>query len=71
MGIPVGEDMDGGVLDQILTDKARRVRRPPAVATHDTREFLMSRGRSGPAHPGEEERLRQLRSLGYIGDGGR
>ena len=39
------------------------------VPTHDTLEFIENRRVEGALDPGERERLRQLRELGYIGNG--
>ena len=69
LGIPVGLDMDGVVLRNPLADEVRMAPQPPAVATHDTPEFRAARGaRALPRRrdPSEQERLEQLRSLGYL-----
>ncbi|MHC4695760.1 MAG: alkaline phosphatase family protein [Planctomycetota bacterium] len=66
MRIPIGDDMEGRVATQIFRDEFQIDRQPARVATHDTAEWLARReGRVLP-HPGEQERLEQLRSLGYI-----
>jgi hypothetical protein len=66
LGIPVGLDMDGVVLWDLLGEGSRAAQ-PPAVATHDTPEFLAARaGGPAPRDPGERERVEQLRSLGYL-----
>jgi predicted AlkP superfamily phosphohydrolase/phosphomutase len=68
VGIPLGLDMDGRVLDAVLTPLPGTTR-PPAVATHDTTEWLASRSRAAPATDtgdDETERLEQLKALGYI-----
>jgi len=57
MDIPVGEDMAGRVLIPALP-----VRR---IATHDSEEFFEARGLKAPRRS-EQERLEQLRSLGYV-----
>ena len=60
MDIPVGDDMAGRPLPALVSrDSAKR------IATHDTEEFLRNRG-GGSGARSEEERLEQLRSLGYI-----
>lgn len=68
-GVPVGLDMDGRVLDSVLSSLPGSTR-PPAVATHDTKEWLASHSakpRQGVVpDTGEAERLEQLRALGYI-----
>ncbi len=68
MRIPLGADMDGGVLSQIFRAEADISQQPRALASHDTPEFLADRDPANVLHPQEAERLRQLRSLGYIGD---
>lgn len=65
--IPLGEDMEGHVLERIFLDEVAINRQPRPVATHDTPEFLAGRGQPVPQHPGERERIEQLRSLGYLG----
>ncbi len=64
----IGKDMDGRVLTKIFRDEFRIDRQSAAIDTHDTSEFLARRGIKALPHPGEKERLEQLRSLGYIGD---
>jgi hypothetical protein len=66
LGIPVGRDMEGDVLEQLLDEGFLRDRPVRFVDTHDTAEWMASRGRDTRELPGTEERLEQLRSLGYI-----
>jgi hypothetical protein len=68
LGIPVGRDMGGAVLEHVLADGVLQDRPVTYVDTHDTPEWRTSRGRPAPDVPGTEERLEQLRSLGYIED---
>jgi hypothetical protein len=68
MRLPVGADMDGSILDRLLTDAFRSGGQPPAVATHDDPDFLAGRGKTAAVSPGEDERLEQLRSLGYLAE---
>ena len=65
-GIPVGRDMDGAVLEDVL--EAGFLERYPLsfVDTHDTDEWLANRPNQLLSEEVESERLRQLRSLGYI-----
>lgn len=68
VGIPVGQDMDGRVLDAVLQPLPGTTR-PAPVATHDTAEWLAARTGAAPAAAtgdDENERLEQLRALGYI-----
>ena len=64
--IPLGEDLEGRVLEELFRPEIRIAEQPPAVPTHDTPEFLASRQGERPRSPGEAERLEQLKSLGYI-----
>lgn len=68
MRIPVGQDMDGRVLAELIRDDFDLGNQPQAVVTHDTPEFLATRPEVPAVQAREEERLRQLRSLGYIDD---
>lgn len=66
LAIPVGRDMDGHVLRRGLVDRARESA-PQFVETHDTPEFLAARSLGGEmSEPDVEQRLEQLRGLGYI-----
>jgi hypothetical protein len=67
MRIPLGADMAGEVMTDVFRDEFEVDHQPKMIATHDTRAFLLSRGQDVPRNPGDAERLRQLRSLGYIG----
>lgn len=65
--IPVGLDMDGQVMESLLQPSVPERARPVPVATHDTPEWLRARGAAaGRPAAADEERLEQLRSLGYI-----
>lgn len=70
-GIPLGADMDGRVMTRILRTDALVPSRPDTVETHDTPEFLASRPEPVQHDASQQERLRQLRSLGYVGGGER
>ncbi len=68
VGIPVGLDMDGRALEGVLTPLPG-TERPAPIATHDTAEWLAARTGAAPAADtgdDENERLEQLRALGYI-----
>jgi hypothetical protein len=65
--IPLGADMAGKVMTDIFRDEFHIERQPRMIATHDTAAFFANRQKETPVLPGDEERLRQLRSLGYIG----
>jgi predicted AlkP superfamily pyrophosphatase or phosphodiesterase len=66
LGIPTGEDMDGRVLADVIDPAFLAAHPLRTVATHDTEEFLASRPRTDRAAPDEEERIEQLRALGYV-----
>ena len=64
--LPLGRDMDGVVLEDLLEESFLE-RHPVAyVETHDTREWLTSRPEELLSPEAEQERLEQLRSLGYL-----
>jgi hypothetical protein len=66
-GLPIGEDMDGAILDDLLVPDFFQDRVPRSIPSHDTPEWLDSRIKSeAPARSGDEERLEQLRTLGYF-----
>jgi arylsulfatase A-like enzyme len=69
-GLPVGLDMDGGPIESVLAPDPR-LRRPAPIATWDDAAWLAARGAATatdapPAGHADEERLEQLRALGYI-----
>jgi hypothetical protein len=64
--IPVGEDMDGVVLEGVLREGLFDEEPPATVASHDTPEWLENRPQQMLSADAEEERLEQLRALGYI-----
>jgi hypothetical protein len=65
-GIPIGEDMRGRVLTAILAPEFL-VRHPPStIGSHDTPEWAAKREIREQDAAAEQERLEQLRSLGYI-----
>lgn len=68
LSIPIGRDMEGVVLDRILRPEIVSSLDVKSVETHDTSEWFASRGKSPVKSPGTDERIRQLRSLGYLGD---
>jgi len=65
-GIPVGEDMDGtplrGIIDLDWMEKSGI----QYIPTHDTEEWLAGRHARIRDAIDQNERLEQLRSLGYI-----
>ncbi len=68
-GLPIGSDMDGSVLEVLLKPGVLEASVLEFVATHDTPEWLAARDkRTEIEHPGQKERLEQLRSLGYLDD---
>jgi hypothetical protein len=65
-GLPLGRDMDGVVLEDILEEGFLENHPPTYVETHDTPEWLASRPQELLSREAEQERLDQLRSLGYL-----
>jgi arylsulfatase A-like enzyme len=66
-GLPIGRDMDGVILKNILKPEFSALLEPTSIDTHDTAEWVASRsGLGDPELAGHEERLEQLRSLGYL-----
>ena len=65
-GLAIGEDMDGRVLESVL-EKGFLDRHPLSFkATHDTEQWRETRPQQLLPPEAEEERLDQLRALGYI-----
>jgi hypothetical protein len=64
--LPLGRDMDGAVLDRVLSVDFLEEHPLSFIDTHDTDEWLADRPHQMLSEEVESERLRQLRSLGYI-----
>jgi hypothetical protein len=67
-GVPIGRDMDGMILKSLLQPGFLESMGVAYVDSHDTPEWLAARDRSRAELPGREERLEQLRALGYLVD---
>ena len=67
LGVPVGLDMDGQVMTHIIREGVGPRDQFETIATHDTPEFRANRPEVPTIEAHEQERLDQLRSLGYIG----
>jgi hypothetical protein len=65
-GLPLGEDMDGEILAHVLEEGFLEVHPPSTIGTHDTAEWLESRPSQMLSPEAADERLEQLRALGYI-----
>ena len=65
-GIPVGADMKGKVLENVLEQNFLRQYPVRTCKTHDTKEWLSARSKQFHDSRAPEERLEQLRLLGYI-----
>ncbi len=64
LGVPVGADMEGRVLAALFD---RDVASPPTVTSHDDAAWLAARRELAPEElEADEERLEQLRALGYV-----
>ena len=66
LGLPVGADMKGVALTPLLTPEFLARHPVRTVATHTPKGWEKTRELPEDDTPGEDERLEQLRSLGYI-----
>jgi len=66
MNTPLGEDMDGRVLTDIIDPEFVETHSIEKVSTHDTEHWLDSRPKANTKPEQVEERFRQLESLGYF-----
>ncbi len=66
LGLPVGEDMDGGPMPGVLDPQLLTARPPRSVPTHDTPQWLREHEAFRVDSRDLEERLEQLRALGYV-----
>lgn len=64
--LPLGRDMDGVVLEEVLEEGFLDRHPVTYVETYDTPEWLDSRPNELLSREAEQERLEQLRSLGYL-----
>ncbi len=64
--LPLGRDMEGRVLQELFTERFQIDRQPWQKRTHSTKEFLLSRRSLSRQNPGEDSRIEQLQSLGYL-----
>jgi predicted AlkP superfamily phosphohydrolase/phosphomutase len=65
-GLPAGEDMDGRVMTELLDPEFLQQYQPSTVASHDSREWLESRPGHRFTMEQMQDRIQELRSLGYI-----
>jgi hypothetical protein len=65
-GIPIGEDMDGTPLRDVLSVTTLKERPIRFLPSHDTDEWLAHRDSLKKVPRDQAERLEQLRALGYI-----
>ncbi len=66
--LPLGRDMDGAVMEALLPPRYFDGAPLAWVDTHTSADCYASRDRAIPKQAGDEERLEQLRALGYLGD---
>ncbi len=64
--LPLGLDMQGRVLKQLIEPSFLARKRTEPVPTHDTAQWQASRPKLAPGNEIDPERLEQLRALGYI-----
>jgi hypothetical protein len=62
--------MTGSILRNLLEPDALEELPPRYVASHDTPEWRAAHRSPVPPRPRQEERLEQLRALGYLDDDG-
>ena len=67
-GLPVGRDMDGEVMRDVVDPDYLTARPVDYVDSHTDEAWLAARTDETLQPAGTEERLEQLRNLGYIGD---
>ena len=68
MDVPVGQDMPGRARQTLIEPTFLAAHPVRTVPTHDTPEWFEARQKPLEQIPGLEERLEQLRSLGYIAE---
>ena len=66
LGLPVADDMDGRVVDELFTPTWSRGRSRERISTYDTPDWLATRDRTPLASGVDAELLERLRGLGYI-----
>jgi hypothetical protein len=64
--VPLGLDLDGRVLEEVLAPSASARAQPAAVATHDDAAWLAAREAGARGGVTDPERIEQLRALGYV-----
>jgi len=67
VGLPYGEDMAGRPIEALFTPQFLAAHPPTSVPTHDDAAWLESRGQEEFVLE-DDERVEQLRELGYLGD---
>ncbi|MCP3962456.1 MAG: hypothetical protein GY719_31830 [bacterium] len=65
-GMAIGSDMDGVVLETLFEEGFLAEHPPSFIRSHDTREWLAARPTQLFASEVEQERLEQLKALGYL-----
>lgn len=66
LGLPAADDMDGRVLDGLLTESYRKAYPHQRIATYDTAEWLAARKGAPEASGVDDVLMERLRGLGYI-----
>ena len=66
LDVPLGLDMPGRVAENVLERDFLRRHPPRGVASHDTEAWIRAHRRATDPPPGAEERIDQLRALGYL-----
>jgi predicted AlkP superfamily phosphohydrolase/phosphomutase len=65
-GIAIGSDMDGRTLENLLQPSALDTSSLEFVPSHDSPEWLAAHVGADPERLGTDERIEQLRALGYL-----
>ena len=66
MDVPIGKDMDGQVAESLVDSEVFETIPLRTVRTHDTEAWRKAHQELVGGDAGQEERLKQLRSLGYL-----
>ena len=65
-GLAIGQDMDGVILEELFEDGLLERVLPIYVDSHDTNQWLADRPKQLLSPDTQQQRLQQLRDLGYL-----
>jgi hypothetical protein len=66
LGIPIGRDMDGDAIRELLTEELLERQPVRYVSAHTEPGWFARRPKATLADDGAAERIEQLRALGYL-----